>query len=264
MLKTPDSGARFLFLAQIPKSMRRQYYLCEKNHGAWLKSLIGICLLSPFFSMNASGQVNESQTGAWYMYFWEMKAGERPFGVQGDFQYRNWNLMGDLEQLLLRGGIYYQEAGSKWRLTAGYANIRSGVFGESSSIRVEHRIYQEALFLHKWLERIQFMHRFRLEQRFFDEGIIRTRGRYNLFANIAINKKRFEKGCIYLSLYNELFINGERIVADRVIGYFDRNRSYAALGYQLSGKLKFQLGYMQQITSDWSKGQLQLSFHQKL
>ena len=221
-------------------------------------------LMGVFSCQQMTGQVNEPQSGAWYVYFWELKAGERSFGVQGDFQYRNWNLIGDLEQLLLRTGLYYQPAESKWRLTAGYAQIRSGVFGEDPSLSVEHRIYQESLFAHKWKERIQFMHRFRFEQRFFQKCIFRTRGRYNLFVNIAINRKRFEKGCIYLSLYNELFINGELRFADHEVGFFDRNRTYVALGYQLSGNKKLQLGYMQQITKTWSKGQLQLSFHHKL
>jgi len=244
--------------------MQRKKYCPEKKFGIFRSCLTGICLLFSFFSMDASAQVDQSQTGAWYMYFWEMRTGEGGLGIQGDFQFRNWNLMGDLEQLLLRGGLFFQRPGSKWRLTAGYAHIRSGAFGKSRAVSAEHRIYQEALFSHRWLERIQFMHRFRFEQRFFDGRTVRTRGRYNLFVNIAINKKQFEKGCIYLALYNELFVNGERSFDGREAGYFDRNRSYAALGYQLPGNKKLQLGYMRQITRDWSKGQWQLSFHQKL
>jgi hypothetical protein len=30
------------------------------------------------------------------------------FGIQGDVQYRNWNTLGDLEQLLLRSGVTYK------------------------------------------------------------------------------------------------------------------------------------------------------------
>jgi len=236
----------------------------NRRIGGWLKGLIVLSLFSPVFSQKAVGQIDESQAGAWYMYFWEWQAGEKAFGVQGDFQFRNWNLIGDLEQLLLRGGIYYKGLGSKWRFTAGYANIRSGAFGESHAIKIEHRIYQEAIYSHQWKDRIKFIHRLRLEERFIEESPFRTRGRYNLFVNIALNNKGFNKGCIYLALYNELFINGERTIDGEKIGYFDRNRSYGAIGYQLSQSLKVQLGYMQQITKNWSKGQLQLSLHHKL
>ena len=46
--------------------------------------------------------------GSWYMYFYNAKFGESPWGIQGDVQYRNWNVIGDLEQLLLRSGVTYQ------------------------------------------------------------------------------------------------------------------------------------------------------------
>ena len=54
-------------------------------------------------------QIDEDQLGAWYMYFGAGDLGEPGrWGVQGDAQYRNWDLGGDLEQLLLRGGLTYR------------------------------------------------------------------------------------------------------------------------------------------------------------
>ena len=55
-----------------------------------------------------SSQPEEDQLGAWYMYFWNTTIGESSWGFQGDLQHRNWDLFGDLEQLLLRGGVTYQ------------------------------------------------------------------------------------------------------------------------------------------------------------
>ena len=40
-------------------------------------------------------QFDEDQLGAWYMYFFSGKMGEGPWGVQGDAQFRNWDLGGD-------------------------------------------------------------------------------------------------------------------------------------------------------------------------
>ena len=51
------------------------------------------------------GQIDKSKTDAWHMYFWNTKIKESYFGFQGDIQYRNWNTIGDLQQLLLRVGI---------------------------------------------------------------------------------------------------------------------------------------------------------------
>ena len=70
---------------------------------------------------------------------------------------------------------------------------------------------------------------------------------------------------LYLALYNELFINGQRITGKgNTVEIFDRNRFYAGLGYIIKEGLKIQFGIMNQTTDDWSKNQLQLSFHQKL
>jgi len=70
---------------------------------------------------------------------------------------------------------------------------------------------------------------------------------------------------LYLAFYNELFINGQRNIGNgNSVEIFDRNRSYAALGYMIKKGLKIQLGVMRQTTNNWGKNQLQFSFHQKI
>ena len=74
-----------------------------------------------------------------------------------------------------------------------------------------------------------------------------------------------ENKTIYLALYNELFINGQRNIGNgNNVEFFDRNRFYTALGYMIKKGLKVQLGLMNQTTDNWNKNQLQLSFHQKI
>nr|WP_250436862.1 DUF2490 domain-containing protein [Hanstruepera flava] len=201
--------------------------------------------------------------GAWYMYFFDTKFGESQFGIQGDVQYRNWNIMGDLEQLLLRSGFTYRPKNTTIKLTLGYAHIISGALGESNDTSVESRIYQEALLPQKIGKRIYLTHRFRYEQRFVENQDFRTRYRYNLFMNIPFNKEAtFQKNTIYAALYNELFINGQQDIGDgRTVEFFDRNRTYLGLGYVLNPKIKFQLGWMNQKTNAQGKGQLQVSMH---
>ena len=95
-----------------------------------------------------------------------------------------------------------------------------------------------------------------------DDQDFRTRFRYNIFVNIPFNQPDLKKGAVYLALYNELFVNAQKDIGNgRTVEYFDRNRTYGAIGHSLSDKLRMQLGYMQQTTNAWSKGQLQLSLH---
>jgi hypothetical protein len=73
------------------------------------------------------------------------------------------------------------------------------------------------------------------------------------------------KNTLYLALYNELFINGERKVGNnKKVELFDRNRLYAALGFYIQKQLKVQLGVMTQTTNAVEKNQLQLSIHQNI
>jgi hypothetical protein len=106
-------------------------------------------------------------------------------------------------------------------------------------------------------------HRYRFEQRWVQGQDMRTRFRYNLFLNIPFNQDDLKAGAIYLALYNELFINGQRDIGNgNTVEIFDRNRAYLALGYSITDKLRTQLGYMEQTTNSVSKGQLQVSLHQ--
>ena len=219
-------------------------------------------LLVSIVSMNifsAKSQViDESQMGAWYMYFFNTSHEKSKIGFQGDVQYRNWNIAGDLEQLLLRGGITFKPEKANIKFTLGYGNITTGAFGEDNSTINESRIYQEALFPTKIGERFYLNHRLRYEQRFVEEQSLRTRYRYNLFVNVALNQKEMKEKTIYLALYDEIFINGTGMPGQSI---FDRNRAYIALGYVLKKGMKFQLGIMNQTTNTVNKNQLQLSFH---
>ena len=220
--------------------------------------LAAVCMPRP-----VAAQVDEDQLGAWYMYFWGKRFENSQWGLQGDVQYRNWDIIGDLEQLLIRGGVTYTPEGSNVLLTLGYANITSGAFGDSSATTREDRVYQEALLPQKIGERVYLRHRFRFEQRWVENQDFRTRFRYALFMDIPLNQTDITRGAWYLAFYNELFLNGERDIGDgREVEIFDRNRLYGALGYAIGDRLRIQGGYMHQFTDNIDKGQLQLSLHQ--
>jgi hypothetical protein len=216
----------------------------------------------PLLHNDLNAQIQEDQTGGWYMYFFNTTLNDSPWGIQGDLQHRNWNIAGDLEQLMLRGGLTYSPQNANIKFTLGYGNITTGAFGSDNTTTAESRFYQEALFPVKFGNRFYTNHRFRYEQRFVENQDFRTRYRYNLFLNIALNKANMEKNTIYLALYNELFMNGQRTIGiGNTVEFFDRNRLYGAVGYVIQDGVKVQLGVMNQTTDSWGKNQIQLSLH---
>lgn len=227
-----------------------------------MKNLLAILICVPLIYSVQAQEINEAQTGAWYMYFFNKKFKDRRFGIQGDYQFRFWNGGTDLEQMLLRTGATYRPKNANILFTLGYASISTGQFGEGDATVHENRIYQEALLPQKVGGRVYLTHRFRYEQRWVDEQDLRTRYRYNLFVNVPINKDALGKGVLYAALYNEIFINGETQIGDgRSVQLFDRNRTYLGLGFGLRENLRLQAGWMKQTKVNWAKGQAQLSLH---
>ncbi len=210
----------------------------------------------------AQTPVDWDQLGAWYMLFWSTRFDDTAVGLQGDVQHRNWNAGTDLEQLLIRAGLTYDLPSAPVLVTGGVAHVTSGAFGDSDETSAERRVYQEALVRQSFGQLVFLRHRYRYEQRWVDGLDFRTRFRYALFGNVALNGRGTGEGSIYLAMYNEVFLNGELEVGrDRTVERFDRNRFYTALGFGVRDGSQVQAGYMIQTVPGGSKGQLQVSFH---
>lgn len=217
-----------------------------------------IIVLTFLFSFTPSFAQDDPDLGAWYMYFGGVEFENSQFGIHAEAQYRNHNVIGDLEQLLLRTGLRYHLKDASATFTLGYGNITTESVGEPNNTFYENRIYQEAL-LKQNVSIASLNHRFRYEQRFVDNQDFRTRLRYALFVNIPLSDKKFSPGAFYIPIYNEIFINGEKMGN---IEYFDRNRLYGGLGYVWKENLRVQVGIMEQtLNSNYSKTQLQFSLH---
>ncbi len=104
------------------------------------------------------------------MYFFNTTIKESSWGFQGDIQYRNWNIAGDLEQLLLRGGVTYSPKNAKIKFTLGYGNITSGEYGsDNRGNSDESRIYQEILITSQIGNRFYLHHPIRYWARFLSD-----------------------------------------------------------------------------------------------
>ena len=212
-----------------------------------LKILYALLLLLPF---QAAAQ--ESETGNWMMYFGNQKLSDR-WNWHNEIQYRNYNFAGDLEQLLLRTGIGYNLSANNNNLLLGYAYIHGEpyVAGTDEKTNVnEHRIFQQFISRQQF-GRFYLQHRYRIEERFIEDDF-KMRFRYFLGLNVPINKKEMVSKAIYLSLYNEIFIQPKSPV-------FDRDRVYGAIGYVFSSNLKVEAGLMAQLLESSDRAQFQIA-----
>ena len=164
-----------------------------------------------------------------------------------EIQHRNYNILGELEQLLVRTGLGYNvNENNNILLGYGFIDSRNIAIESNEILKVnEHRIYQQ--FISKQaIGKIKIQHRYRFEQRFIEDDF-KLRYRYFLSLNIPLLKTNKK---YYISAYNEIFINASQE------NTFDRNRIYGGLGYQLNSNIKLELGYMNQIFNTSSRDQV--------
>jgi hypothetical protein len=208
-----------------------------------------------FFIANANAQ--NTDAGNWFLYFGNQKINKR-WNCHNEVQYRNYNLAGDLEQLLLRTGIGYNLSENNNTVLLGYAFVHSEPYiagTDKKSNTNEHRIFQQFITKEKF-GRVNIQHRYRVEQRFMEEDY-KMRLRYFLSLNVPLTKKEMEKNAVYASAYNEIFINTKP-------NYFDRDRVYGGVGYCFNKNFKVEAGVMTQILSSSSRTQFQVMFFNSL
>ena len=208
-------------------------------------------------------QTNQDPTGGWYTYNWNTSFGETNWGLDGEIQNTNYSIGKDLNWFLVRAGVTYAPKNTQVKFALGYGHATFGAFGPDDSKVNENRIYQQ-LNLPQEIAGLNFLHRFRYEQRFFN-GFYRSRLRYGLYLNLPINNKTIVKNTFYVALYNELFLNGERQLKNgSEVAYFDQNRTYGAVGFAVSKTFKIQLGVMRLIRANDDRITLQFSLHHSI
>ena len=197
-------------------------------------------------------QAQQDELGNWLMYFGTNRVADK-WSIHSEIQHRNHTVkFGNIEQLLLRTGVNYHLS-SNAILTGGLGYIDSYVFespqdGPETS---EWRFFQQMILINQ-VGRLKFEHRYRLEQRWVNSDF-RHRVRYRFMAFLPLNKPRITQGTVFFALYDEIFLNTEQT-------FFDRNRFYLALGYQISPISQIQVGWMRQQVNDFGKNYLQLGF----
>jgi len=210
-----------------------------------MAALTGVLML-PYIATAQS-----SDFGNWLIYIGSKKVNSK-WNIHNEVQYRNYDAVGDLEQLLLRTGVGYNLSENNHNLLLGYGYILSQNYVADAQEKTdvnEHRIFQQFTSKQK-IGSISLSHRYRFEQRFV-EADFKMRLRYFLALKIPLIKSEAVPAKLYVSAYNEVFLNTESSV-------FDRNRVYAGLGYQLHKNVRIEAGYMNQLFEKSSRDQFNL------
>ncbi len=202
-------------------------------------------------SFYSAGFSQKSDIGNWFIYFGNQKISSK-FNWHNEVQYRNFNFAGDLQQLLLRTGIGYNLTENNNNVLLGYAFINTQNYLPNSDDKVgtnEHRIYQQYITRQNF-GRVFMQHRYRIEERFL-QADFQMRFRYFLSFNIPVNRKTMTEKTLYLSVYNEIFLNAQNST-------FDRNRLYGALGYVINKNFRAEVGFMAQTLENTNRNQFQI------
>jgi hypothetical protein len=197
------------------------------------------------------GFSQDSNFGNWLIYFGDKKIKEK-WNWHHEVQYRNFNFIGDTEQLLLRTGFGYNLSENNNNILLGYAFIYNEPYINNSDEKLkfnEHRFYQQFITRQKF-QRFSLQHRYRFEQRILEDDF-KLRLRYFLGLNVALNNKEMVDKTVYLSAYNEIFINTKNNI-------FDRNRLYGGVGFRLNEHFRTEVGFLNQTLQNTSRNQLNI------
>ncbi len=214
-------------------------------------------ILMSVLGMGQNSFKKDPKLSAWFMYFGNAKIENTKWNFNYDVQYRNHEVLTDLNQLLIRGTIQYHLF-ENLTLGTGYAFITTEQFEKPDLPVIENRIFQDAILQQK-VEKTSIRHRFRFEQRFVENQDFKTRLRYQLAIDTPLYQNHDKNTSLYASFYNEVFINSDKTT--RKINPFDRDRLYLGVGYKFNKNTAFQFGWMNQMMQKKSYQQLMFSLH---
>lgn len=211
-----------------------------------IRRFAGFLLFFLFFSDFARAQ--QHPWGTWFIGIVQLPARERGWGGFFEGQLRSNSLFDEVNYYELKGGVSYDLGPTFSAMVAGgrYHTYNFRDLADGPQL-LETRLWEQ-LTMSQNVGRLKFEHRYRVEQRWFGEstpehialqGRFRNRARYRLNLMIPLNEETIKPGAVFISLYDELFLNLKA-------PHLERNRVYAGLGYQLDRNWILQAGWVNQ------------------
>jgi Protein of unknown function (DUF2490) len=227
---------------------------------------IGILVMILIFSLPGFGQTKTTTTvqQVWLGYFNQTRFADR-FGIWFDGQLRTKeDFFDDLSVSIIRPGITYYVSDAL-KLTTGYAYVTQYPQDNFKVSRPENRLWQQVQW-HTKYARNRTMQWIRLEERFrrkiaedstLAEGNnFNYRIRYNFLWQLPFSGT-IEKGSFSFIVNDELHVAFGKEV---VYNYFDQNRFFAGLAYNVNSTDNIQFGYLN-VFQQLAKGNQYRSIH---
>ncbi|MFD2873792.1 DUF2490 domain-containing protein [Mucilaginibacter ximonensis] len=170
-------------------------------------------------------------------------------------------LQGRGDKVLNQFFYYETKGGISYDITKDFvALIGTGRYSTGDNLEhltkgTEFRLWEQ-MTVNQFLYRIKMEHRYRVEQRWVN-GYYRNRFRYRLNVFVPLNHTKIDPNTWFVSVFEEVFLNN-------ATPNFERNRAYAALGYQFDKSINVQVGWLNQYnysaTYAAAKNNLALTF----
>lgn len=221
------------------------------------KAPVAVGLVAGWLGSSSPGLAQTPGTwGSWFIGTVQLPgAPGKKWGGFGEVQVRTNGLFSQYFYHELKGGLSYDLDKNFTVMVAGgrYATYKPREVNQGP-LSTEARLWLQ-LTLNQYMDRLRVEHRYRLEQRWFnysgDSTGTGNRLRYRLNAFLPLNQSTIGPGTVFLSVYDEIFLNPRGPV-------FERNRVYAGAGYQFSQHLTAQAGWLYQANfnpPDYRQGQ---------
>ena len=210
-----------------------------------------VVFVGGLFTVNAQvTKSTEDINQLWFGYFNQVRLTNK-FGIWSDFHLRTKEeFVNNFSQSIVRLGLTYY-VNDVTKLTAGYAYV--SIYPADAHKKItqpEHRPWQQIQWHTKYGKK-RMMQWVRLEERFrrkilndsalADGSNFNFRLRYNFWYEVPLSKKGIVPNSLSLVINDEVHVNfGKQIVYN----YFDQNRFFVGLKYQLNEHDNLQFGYM--------------------
>ena len=196
-------------------------------------------LLSLLLALSCIAYSQPKDLGTWSVVNTKLNLSSK-WNVFNELQLRSMSFYNHFYYYEIKGGVGYA-VNKNFSLLTGigkYMTYSDGGNFEEPVVANEFRLWEQVT-MNNYLDRVKFEHRYRVEQRWLQSGY-RNRFRYRLAGAVPVNKRKFEAGTFYVSVFDEVFFTN-------TTPYFERNRVFAGVGYQFSKQFTLQPGWLYQF-----------------
>ncbi len=224
------------------------------NFRNYLVALI-VHLCSALLAFSQTEKPVVSGNDVWFLQLSRFHINEQ-WIISNELHLRRHEWLKEQEQIVIRPAINYSPV-QGITFTTGYSFLLTWPYGPFSAVPTnipESNIWQEVTLQNIFWDRLNFLHRFRFEQRWVgvptqqndawvvDDFIYANRFRYRLTSRFDLLRLKDDKA-IYASLFDEIWIHLNNKLKPKSV---DKNWLYAGVGYRANRNLQFELAYLDQ------------------